>query len=78
MTTPTSTTLRHAAELLEANAKSLRDYWNGTQNTIGIDNARTEYDDNICTALELRLLARSIQTGHAAVSPAPTFEGERK
>ena len=34
------------------------------------------HDDALCTALELRLLAKRIQDGKAAVSPEPTFEGK--
>ena len=68
MTTPAQTTLLNAAELLEANTKTLRHMWRDSPGMCDI------CDDMQCTALELRLLARSIQTGHTAVPPAPTFE----
>jgi len=70
--TAAQTTLLHAAELLEADAKSFRLMFYGSKD------ARDYCNDALCTALELRLLAKSIQDGHAAVPPAPTFEGERK
>ena len=70
------TTLLHAAELLEADAKEWRDGCNADPDNpawrIG-SHARAAYDDALCTALELRLLAKSIQDGKAAVSPAPTI-----
>ena len=80
MTTPAQTTLQHAADLLEADAKSWRECCNADpQNPDwkGEPDAHAAHDDALCTALELRLLARSMQMGHAAVPPAPTFEGER-
>ena len=76
MTTDAQTTLLHAAELLEAEAlviSSLRKDGIISQNAL-----QDKFEDLHCTALELRLLARSIHAGHAAVPPAPTIEGERK
>jgi len=57
-----------AAELLEAYAKSFRQMFYGNKD------ARNYCSDMLTTALELRLLARSMQVGDAAVPPAPTFE----
>lgn len=79
MTTDAQITLIHAAELLEAQA-----YWLLDRNNLLPDRpkwygARKEkfaHDDALTTALELRLLAKRIQDGKAAVSPVPTFEGK--
>lgn len=67
MTTPAQTTLLHAAELLEADAKSFRLMFYGSKD------ARDYCNDALCTALELRLLAKRI-IPITAVSPAPSFE----
>ena len=89
MTLAAQITLLHAADLLEADAKSWRECCNADpKNPDWKDepDARAAHDDALCTALELRLLAKSIQDGKAAVSPArpagsalgvPTF-GELK
>ena len=74
MTTPAQTTLQHAAELLETRANKLFENQNKNQRISEHKNRA----DALCTALELRLLARSMQTGHVTVSPEPTFEGERE
>lgn len=76
MTTDAQITLQHAAELLEANAKMLRQMW---RDSPGV---RDICDDMQCTALELRILERSIKIDHipdvgkmvSTVSPATTFE----
>lgn len=76
MITDAQATLLHAAELLEAEAKALNEFWNNKKNPpewIGAPKARAIHDDALCTALELRLLARSIHDGKVAVPPAPTF-----
>ena len=85
MTTPAQTTLLHAAELLEDDAKWLLRYHNAdpdhpTWSSIPITHA--VHDDLLTTALELRLLARSIKVDHipdagkmvSTVPPAPTFK----
>ena len=75
MTTDAQITLLHAAELLEADAESLNEYWNGGQQHPewrGASEAHAEHDDALCTALELRLLARSIQTGSIQVKEKTT------
>ena len=79
MTAPAQTTLLHAAELLEAEAKALNEFWNNKKNPpewIGAPKARAIHDDALCTALELRLLARSIHDGQIAAPPPPTFKEE--
>lgn len=76
MTTPAQNTLLHAADLLEADAKSWLE--------------RNEYErirreDTLLTAIKLRQQERVIKVDHIpdagkmvyTVSPAPTFEGER-
>ena len=68
--TPAQTTLLHAADLLETQASKLFEHQNKHKRVSEHKNRA----DTLCTALELRMLARSIQTGHAAVSPTPTFE----
>ena len=71
MTTPAQTTLLHAAELLEAQASELFEHQDKDQRIAG----HKTRADTLTTALELRLLAKRIQDGKAAVSPVPTFEG---
>ena len=76
MTTPAQTTLLHAAELLEDDAKSFRQMFYGSKD------ARDYCSDMLTTALELRMLARSIKVDHipdagkmvSTVPPAPTFK----
>ena len=77
---PAQTTLIHAAKLLESHASKMRIdatlpadrqlfYGNKSQ-------AREAHDDVLCTALELRLLAKRINDGKVALSPPPIFERE--
>jgi len=83
MNAAAQTALIHAAELLEEDARRLsyllyskclfQPYgtrWEDDQKV------KSEYDDTLTTALELRLLAKRINDGQIAVSPAPTFEGK--
>ena len=71
--TAAKTTLMHAAELLETQAVWLRNcIFSWKFNT----EVKDYHDDVLCTALELRLLAKRINDGQIAVSPAPTFERE--
>jgi hypothetical protein len=77
MTTPAQTTLLHASELLEERAKALREACNVITSSPTWEDADEEhaiYDDILCTVLELRLLAKHINGGQIAVSPAPIFE----
>ena len=83
-TTAAQTTLLHAAELLEDAARKLQisqleaiqPHW---KNELDIRAAFDyEFQDKLITALELRRMERSIHDGKVAVSPSPTFEGERK
>ena len=72
MTTPAQTTLLHAAELLEADAKSWGELLEADlQNSDWKDEPELHaaYADIITTALELRLLAKRINDGQIAVSP---------
>jgi len=68
-------TLKHAAELLEADARYLREchnldpQWPDWKDE---PEARLAHDDALCTALRLRALARRIKTRQVAVPPAPT------
>ncbi len=67
MTTAAQTTLLHAAELLEDAARKLQI---SHPEAIQLDiRAAFHYElqDKLTTALELRLLARSMQAGHTAV-----------
>ena len=83
MTTAAQTTLMHAAELLEADAKMsnrvvesmnlLRPHEEKWEERLKI---KSRIADVLTTALELRLLAKRINDGQIAVSPAPTFERE--
>ena len=66
MTTTAQTTLLHAAELLEADAKSFRQMFYGSKD------ARDYCSDMLTTALELRLLARSMQEGLKQVKEKTT------
>ena len=69
------TTIKHAAELLEADARDLRAGHNvDPQQPDWKDEptARAMHDDALCTALRLRMLARRIKDGRVAVSPALT------
>jgi hypothetical protein len=66
-------TLIHAAELLEAQASKLFEHQDKDQRIAG----HKTRADTLTTALELRLLAKRI-IPITAVSPVPTFEGERK
>jgi hypothetical protein len=71
-------TLKHAAELLEADARDLRECHNlDPQRPDWKDEpeARIAHDDALCTALRLRVLARRIKAGQFTVSPAPTIGG---
>lgn len=71
-------TLKHAAELLEADARCLRDGHNiDPQQPDWKDEpaARAMHDDTLCTALRLRMLARRIREGRFAVAPALTSGG---
>lgn len=70
-------TLKHAAELLEADARDLRKCHNlDPQRPDWKDEpeARIAHDDALCTALRLRMLARRIKAGQVTVPPAPTFQ----
>ena len=65
MTTPAQTTLLHAAELLEERARRLHNFHNPDEDEPQwncVPKAKATHDDALCTALELRLLARSMQT----------------
>ena len=74
MTTAAQTTLMHAAELLETQAVWLRNcIFSWKFNT----EVKDYHDDVLCTALELRLLAKRIDDGQIAVPQAPTFERTR-
>jgi hypothetical protein len=79
MITDAQATLMHAAELLEAQANKMRidAVLPAAQNIFwgNKSQAREEHDDVLCTALELRLLAKPI-IPITAVSPVPTFEGK--
>ena len=73
MSTAARATLLHAADLIEADARSLRECGNvDPQRPDWKDepDARAAHDDALCTALELRLLAKRINDGQVAVSPA--------
>ena len=77
MTTPAQTTLMHAADLLESAATKMREWGNSDPRNLDwrvMPFAQAVHDDALCTALELRLLARSIHDGKVAVPPVPTFE----
>lgn len=66
MTTPAQTTLLHAAELLESAAVKMREWGNSDPRNPDwrlMPFAQEVHDDALCTALELRLLARSMQMG---------------
>ncbi len=69
------TALKHAAEMLEADASDLRDGHNVDPQQPDWEDeptARAMHDDALCTALRLRMLARRIKDGRVAVSPALT------
>jgi len=71
-------TLKHAAELLEADARDLRKCHNlDPQQPDWKDEpeARSAHDDALCTALRLRMVARRIKVGQVTVPPPPTFGG---
>ena len=85
MTTDAQATLLHAAEVLEANASIMCEvYFVDPSNPDwkGRIDVRNAHCDLVQTALELRLLARSIKIDHipdvgkmvSTVSPAPTFK----
>lgn len=68
--------LRHAANLLAADADCLRKSHNvDPQHPDWNDeaDARAAHDDALCTALRLRLVARRLKAGKGAVSPAATL-----
>ena len=77
MTTAAQTTLMHAAELLEAQANKMRidAVLPAAQNIFwgNKSQAREAHDDVLCTALDLRLLAKRINDGQISVSPSPTL-----
>lgn len=61
ITADDSATLRHAAELLEADAECLRECHNADPlrpTWEDEDEARASHDDALCTALRLRMLAK--------------------
>ena len=73
MTTAAQTTLMHTAELLEEDARWLRIGHakikrgeSSTPDWSGEPEMRALHDDALCTALELRLLAKRINDGQIA------------
>jgi hypothetical protein len=78
MTTAAQTTLLHAAEVLEHAAAVLHGR-DGFVSPLGaawdVKSVQQDaHDDALIAALELRLLAKHINGGQIAVSPAPIFE----
>jgi len=72
-------TLHHAAELLEADARDLRECHNlDPDNPDWKDepDARMQHDDALVTALQLRMMAKRIKASGVTVTPATTIGGQ--